>query len=70
MGNTLLLYQVANLKQRDVEREVASRQVVNQAKTGNNVEQRLSKRLFLASETFLRRMILRKQQETFSTANS
>jgi hypothetical protein len=63
MENSLIIYEVAKLHQRDVLREVALRQLANQAKTA---KPGLIKRFVVASEIFLKKMVVRQKQDAYS----
>lgn len=54
MENTLLLCQVAKLHQRDVEKEIASREIVNQVQAARPG---LGKRLATVSESLMEKLV-------------
>lgn len=66
MENTLLLCQVAKLHQRDVEKEIALRQITNQVKVAKEVRKGLVRTYYQARVSFLKNKVERRKYETIS----
>jgi hypothetical protein len=66
MDNPLIICEVAKLHQRDVLREVALRRLANQAKAARITRPGLKKRFVMASESLLKKRVVRQEQETLS----